>query len=286
MKQKFSKKQCDLLFQAVLVHDDIYFDATFPENFHLNYTQHQISQCYKICRQLWKQGVNRSHLHSIFDKIIHDQRLSDDEKLAYKHMRARFKHLRFAYLACDENHHCPASLYDLTRRMGKLQDSLKHKRPVSSTEKLKEFKKVRKLKLKTTVPFFTVVRWEINQFKPCSNESFKNYINSEMDFIKLHLVAKEVNGKDFHEMRKVISMQVALFDNLKTLFPSSYHEQVSQFLSTVNGMMGSLHDELIIKKFQKSSYYFDDTFQLPDDIRTRLVTIVDAYSKTIEKDSY
>ena len=279
MKQNFSKKQCDLLFQAVLVHDDIYLDATFPENFHLNYTQHQISQCYKICRQLWQQGVNRSHLHSIFDKIMHDQHLSDDEKLTYQHIRHKCKHLRFAYLVCDENHHCPPSLYDLTRRMGKLQDTLKHKRPTSFRENFEEFKKVRKLKIKTTIPFFTLVRWEINQFKPCSNESFKNYINSKIDFIRLHLAADEVSGKEFHEMRKVISMQVALFDNLKILFPSSYHEQVSQFLSTVNGMMGSFHDGLIVKKFQQKSHYFDDTFQLPEDIRTRLVTIVEAYSR-------
>ncbi len=281
MKNIFSKKQCDLLFQAVLVHDDIYLKATFPENFHLNYSQHQISQCYEICRQLWKQNVNRFHLYRIAYEGIYKGCLSEEEMLAYKLFRAKFKHLRFTYLVCDESHRYPPSLHEITRRMGKLQDSLKHKHPATLKEKFKEFKKILKLKIKLTVPLFYSVNREINQFKPCTPESFKSHINSKMNIIREYLAAKEVNGKEFHEMRKVISMQVALFDNLKILFPSSYHEQVSQFLSTVNGMMGSLHDELIIKKFKQRSYYFDDTFQLPEDIRARLVTIVGAYLKAM-----
>ena len=279
MKNIFSKKQCDLLFQAVLVHDDIYLQATFPENFHLNYSQHQISQCYEICRQLWQQGGNRPRLYNIMYKVICGGCLSDEEALAFKLVRAKYKHLRFAYLVCEESHRYPPSLHDITRRMGTLQDLLRYNRPVSLREKYKEFNKILKLRIKLTGPLFYSVKREVDQFKPCSPESFKSYIKSKINFIRLHLAAKEVNGKEFHEMRKVISAQVALFDNLKTLFPSSYHEQVSQFLSTVNGMMGSLHDELIVEKFQQRSYYFDDTFQLPEDIRTRLVTIVEAYSK-------
>ncbi len=56
---RFSAEQCDTLFAAVLAHDDIDLNATLPDAIHLDYTPEQLTQCYRICRQLWKDGVDR-----------------------------------------------------------------------------------------------------------------------------------------------------------------------------------------------------------------------------------
>jgi hypothetical protein len=82
-------------------------------------------------------------------------------------------------------------------------------------------------------------------------------------------------------MRKVISRQVAMYDNLKTLYPSSYHRSISEYLSTINGLMGSKHDELIAKKFDKSQDYYTDTFVMPEEIKQRLIDLADKYNNPI-----
>jgi hypothetical protein len=93
----------------------------------------------------------------------------------------------------------------------------------------------------------------------------------------LNLVEEKVTGRVFHEMRKVISRQVALYDNLKTLYPSTYHQQLSRYLSTINGMMGSMHDELIAKHFDDSQDYESYTFEVPAQIRQRLIALTEKY---------
>jgi hypothetical protein len=78
-------------------------------------------------------------------------------------------------------------------------------------------------------------------------------------------------------MRKVISRQVAMYDNFKTLYPSAYHQSISQCVSTLNGLMGSLHDELIAKKFNKTQDYYKDVFVMPEEIRLRLKEYTEKY---------
>lgn len=104
---RFSAAQCDALFDAVLAHDDIDLDAELPDAIHLDYSPEQLTQCYRICRQLWKEGVDRAALGKIVEKIFWHRSLSPEDQLAFKDVRARFKHLRFAYVACDERHRYP-----------------------------------------------------------------------------------------------------------------------------------------------------------------------------------
>jgi hypothetical protein len=42
--------------------------------------------------------------------------------------------------------------------------------------------------------------------------------------------------------------------------------------------MGSLHDELIAKKFDKTQHYYKDKFVMPVEIRLRLEQLVSKYS--------
>lgn len=267
----FSAEQCDALFAAVLVHDDMYPDAELPDAIHLNYSQEQLTQCYRICRQLWKEGVDRKDLIEIIKTIYRHRALSTEDQLAFKYIRAKLKHLRFAYVACDERHRYPRMLHRLTVATGYLQDALKNAQHAAAG----------RLSICTrlflTRIFYALISREINQFQPSTTEAFKQYVRSQIDFLQWQLYREKITSKDFHEMRKVISRLVALYDNLKILYPSSYHDSISQYLSTINGLMGNMHDELIIKKFKRTQDYFADAFEMSAGIRQRLVLLTERY---------
>ena len=269
----FSTAQCDALFSAVLVHDQLYPDARLPDSIHLNYTSEQLNECFQICQQLWQAGPNRQNLKQMIDKIYCHGELDDEEQYAYYCMRAKIKHLRFAFVMFDEKHVYPRIFHWMTAVMGHLQDVLKNAQHSSI-----KFAALL-VKLFLSKPFYAMAANEIEQFQSSSVESFRKYVLDEIHFIRINLAKGPVTSHEFHEMRKVISRQVAMYDNFKILYPSAYHQSISQCFSTINGLMGSLHDELIAKKFDKTQHYYKDKFVMPDEIRRRLEELTSKYKE-------
>lgn len=267
----FTQAQCNTLFAAVLVHDDIYPNATLPDKIHLDYTQDELKQCYRICRQMWKQGVDRAELSKHIAKLMWNRPFSEEDKLKYHNIRAKIKHLRFAYVACDERHRYPKKFHAMTAIMGSLQDAFKNHQRFT----IIGWAVVVRLCLSPLI--YRFIEQEMDDFQPSTPESYRQYILGEIDFIRQHLAKDAVTSKEFHEIRKVISRQVALYDNLKTLYPSDYHTSISQYISTINGLMGSVHDTLITEKFNKTQDYYKDTFQIPVEIRQRLTCLTQKY---------
>jgi hypothetical protein len=268
----FSAAQYDALFSAVLVHDQLYPEALLPDSIHLNYTSEQLNECFQICQQLWHSGANRLQLKNIVEKIYNQGDLDAEDQYTYYCMRAKIKHLRFAFVMFDERHFYPRIFHWMTALMGHLQDVLKNTQ--HSSVKLAALL----VKLFLSKPFYAMATNEIEQFQPSSIESFRQYIMDEMQFIRMNLAKGPVSSYEFHEMRKVISRQVAMYDNFKILYPSAYHQSISEYVSTLNGLMGSLHDELITKKFDNTQHYYKDKFIMPNDIKQRLIELVDKYN--------
>lgn len=267
----FSAEQCDTLFSAILVHDGIHLNAELPEAICLDYSQQQLRQCYQICLQLWKESADRKSLCMIAEKAFWRRRFNEADQAAFMQVRAKFKHMRFAYMTFD-NHHCyPFNFHRLTRRMGQLQDTLKNGKD-SAVMYLAI--RLRIILSRFYYPFSTK---EIECFQLCTPESFSQHINNQIQFIRLKLSKKVITSKEFHEVRKVISQQVALYDNLKSLYPSPYHQSISLYLNTINGLMGSKHDELIARKFNKKQEYESYTFKMPEEIRNRLTALTERY---------
>lgn len=270
-KEVFSKQLCDDLFTAVLIHDDLYPEASLPPEIHLDYTPEQFQRCYQICLQLWLEGTSRPALRQILTKIGQFHTLDAHDQREFKHMRAKFKHLRFAFMTLDRSHQYPRLFHFLTGEMGKLQDAVKHQQDAA----LKRALLILRFFL-SKVPYSLMTR-RLYQFQVSSVDEFQSYVLKEIHFIRAHLAQGEITSKDFHEMRKVISRQVALYDNLKTLYPSAYHEAVSQYLSTLNGLMGSMHDGLIVEKFKNNQDYYQTVIAIPADIKLRLQTLTSRY---------
>lgn len=268
----FSAEQCDALFAAVLVHDDIDLDAQLPAVIHLDYSQEQLARCYRICRQLWDEGVDRAAFGNLIDKIRRSRALGEDERRVFKHVRAKFKHLRFAWIVCDDRHQCPTAFDWMIKAMGCLQDAFKYGQQRSKAC----WSIVLRLSLRK-LPFSLMHR-QMDDFRPTTTASFADYVHRQIDVVRRNLAKDGLTGKEFHDTRKIISQQVALYDNLKVLYPSQYHTSLSKYLSTLNGLMGAVHDELVVRKFNKTQNYFADRFAMPDDIRQRLTALTEKYA--------
>ena len=266
-----SAQQCDDLFATVLAHDAIDLSAPVPESIHLDYSQEQFARCYAISRQLWNDGIDRRVFAQILKKLRMQRSLEPTDQLYFKHVRAKFKHLRAAYAAFDQQHRYPRMFHWLISIMGYLQDALKNKqqRDTHRLAMLLGF-------LWQSFPYHFISR-KIDHFHLCSTESFRSYVAHEMQFIRNNLDKSGVTSKEFHDIRKVISRQVAIYDNLNVLYPSPYHRCVSAYFNTINGMMGSLHDDLVVKDMNKIQNYHADRFPIPDDIRARLVAVTGCY---------
>lgn len=274
-RQRFSAAQCEALFAAVLVHDDIYPHAELPETIHLGYSKEQLEQCYLICKQVWLDGVERAVLSNIIETIRVQHALDPQEQAQFKDIRAKFKHLRFAFATFDERHRYPRQFHWMIAVMGYLQDAFKNENRAAV------IRAAWVLRLFLSKTPYAVMTSSLDRFIPSSTESFRRYVLDDIHHIRVQLASVEITSREFHDVRKVISRQVALYDNLKILYPSPYHDSISQYLSTINGMMGKMHDGLVVKKFDKTQDYNTDTMLMPDAIKQRLLALVSRYSEPV-----
>lgn len=267
----FSPEQCRGLFEAVLVDDVIDAHVALPAAIHLDYTTDELTQCFRICRQVWKEGIDRGELRAIVAQVRSQDPLDPAVQLTFKKMRAKFKHLRFAFATYDARHHYPVALDWLTSVLGHLQDSFKNRHHAG----------MRRWGLALDVllsrPFFALTVREIDGFRPSTPQAFRDYVHGQIAEIGSHLGQPMVTGQTFHALRKIISRQVAFYDSARTLYPSPYHHGLARYLSAINGMMGSLHDDLVLVKFAELSAYQEEEFVWPPEIHHRLTDLVACY---------
>lgn len=268
----FSRLQCDQLYEMILVDDEIHPNVLLPDQFIFNYTQDQLIEGFMISRQLWLEGI----MEPAFMNILHSLRfscdLSDEEKAIYKKVRAKFKHLCYAYRAFDERHRRPYWLGKMTGLLGKLQDGFKNKKPL------------------IVVPRATLLDYlwhekglfflkqEVNCFFPSNLSSFIQSFRKKLEIIKNEIDTRStITSHEFHNLRKTISMIAATYGTFDVLFPSDNHHKIFQYLSTINGLMGNFHDELIEKKLNNTQNYYFDQFAMPEEIKTRLTIFTDRF---------
>lgn len=266
-----NQETCDRLYAAILVHDNIYPRAKLPEKITLNYKKAELDEFYQLSLKLWEDGFSRKELQETIEKLASGKELSAAEQESYKAVRAKFKQLRFAFAAFDENHEYPELFDQITATMGHFQDALTNEQwDLVGENKKKLLALLRKENVAD-------IEKELAAFRPSGRSSFANYIVEEVHELKELLAKPTVTPKEFHEMRKVISRQVAIFDTLQALAPSSYHQQVVEYLSTLNGKMGKMHDVLIQQSFSGELDYRKGAITVPPDIRDSLSKLVEAF---------
>jgi len=266
-----SSAQCDALFAAVLRHDSIDLDAPPPRQIALDCTQQQLARCFQLSMQLWRDGIDQRSFASVLANAYATARLSESEQVFFKHVRAKFKHLRATYAVCDQRHRYPRPFHWLISLMGYLQDALKNGRDAPA----RRFALLLRC-LWSDIPLRFVTR-TVAALRPSTTASFRDFAIQVMHFVRAVLARPGVTGKEFHDARKVISRQVAHYDNLTILYPSADHREVSRYCNTLNGLMGSLHDELVAGTAAGVTNYRSDRFAIPEPIRQRLTALVACY---------
>ncbi len=255
--------------QNILDDDEINLEARCPTMPPPDFTVEELANCYRLAWQLLISGVNMSSTRHLVYNIAIRRSATPEQAVSFKLMRARFKKMRFACANYSEQHTYPRRLHSLTRLMGSFQDAFKN------GQKIRTVWLGIRLWCRLRTGFFAQLRETLVKARLSTLESFQRYI-AEEDKHLAEAVGEEtfLTARQFHELRKVISRRIALNDTRRALYPSPELDAISLFLATLNGLMGKLHDDLILKELRNELNYEKQLFKLPDEIASRIQALV------------
>lgn len=258
------------LFEAVEIDDVVDPEVSLPESINLHCPQAEMARCFALCLDFWSEGVRRADLLRLLRTLLREGDLSPDERLQYKHIRAKYKHLRFALVLYDRRHQVPP-LFSLTVAvMGHLQDAFRNGRRGAVTGY------VLLLRLLLTRPCWILVKRRVRALRLDSAEGFLAYRKTEIHRLKKALTHENLTGHEFHTMRKIVSRHVSFYDTLRSLRPREHDVRMSRYLSAINGLMGNRHDEMI-ELAASGHRAYRTAAPLDADIRHRLEWLVARY---------
>lgn len=261
---RFSVAQRDSLFEAVLAHDDIYDDPCLPDVIPLARNSDELADAFFIVAKLFLDLESMARARAFLDAMVLDPHRGAAEVQTLKHPRARFKHTQFTMHLCDARHRYPRLLHGVTVLMGEIQDALKHD------------KHPRAILLGHCARRALghagqnwIVR-ELRSFQTSSHDAYRGHLRRQTEFLAPFLGKDRVTAQAFHATRKVISRLMAHYDNLTLLDPTSARVATARFISTLNGLMGGYHDELVAQKVAGTLNYHKDSFIIPTHHRLML----------------
>ncbi len=255
------------LFSEILRNDLIDLEAGLPPAIDMHFTSDQFERCFNLSRDLWQTRLERDELAQMAATLVRTGEISADDQLRFKHERARFKHLRFAFATFGSRHRYPPAFDAITSVMGNLQDAFKNGKQTSARRNA-----VLLHALLHPFPFGLVVR-ETTRFRSATVEDFRHNLSQQAKEISRFLEEEQVTAKSFHDTRKIVSRTRACFATLTILYPSANCESVAAFLATVNGLMGNFHDGLMSAHLDGHLDYHRDRFALQPEIRQRLQSL-------------
>jgi hypothetical protein len=258
------------LFDAVNVNDIVDSPVTLPDPIVLACPDEMLQRCFALCLQFWEDGFTRSDLLRLVGKLLHNEGLTADERLEYKYIRARYKHLRFAQRLYGK-HHKSGYLFDQTTiTLGHLQDAFRSGRRSAIV------RYGLTLQLLLSRPVWSLVRRGVEHMRLDSKAGVFAYQQAEMRHLKETLASTTFAGHEFHRVRKIISMIVSYYDTLRSLEPSDHAYRMSRFLAAINGLMGARHDEMVAESLAGRRDY-QTPAPLAKEIRSRLEALVARY---------
>jgi hypothetical protein len=268
--EKFPAETLRRLFDAVDVDDRVDAHVALPEPIVLGCAEDSIRQGFAVCLQFWQDGFTREELLGLVEKLLRGEALSADERLQYKYIRARYKHLRFAQRLYSKAH-TSGFLFDLTTRvLGHLQDAFRSGRRSGIV------RHGMKLRVLLSKPVWAIVERGMEQTRLTSVASLVTFQKAEMHRLKRAMARTHFAGHEFHTVRKIVSMQVSFYDTLRSLGPDDHALRMSRFLAAINGLMGATHDEMVAESLSGRRHYGTPA-PLAKETRSRLETLVSRY---------
>lgn len=267
-EKRFSPEVIQRLFTAVEEDDRVDAQVSLPPTISLHCTAEIIQSNYALCLQFWEEGVKRQDLLHLTLKQAAGDALSTEERMQYKYMRARFKHLRFAQRLYLQTHQAGFLFGKTTVFLGRFQDGFRNQKQDIITFY------ARLLRVYLSAPAWALVRYCLRHSRLAGVEAFIAYRQAQMRALKEVIAKPMLTGREFHDVRKIISQQVSYYDTLRAIDPeNSEARQVSRFLAAINGLMGDRHDEMVADDMENRLAYATPA-ALDDDIRQRLELLV------------
>ena len=269
--RRFSDAQCAALFGAVLIDDEVDAHTELPDRITLDHSPADLLDCYRICRQLWRAGVDRDTMIACNALLLRDRDLGVEDRLRFKYARAQFKHLRFAGALYGDRHTYPILLDWITTLLGHLQDSFK------TGLAGKVWRDALLCRLFLARGPWRLLQREVDRLRPTTSEGFRDYVAQQIATLEDIVSHDRLTGAQFHAARKIASRLVSFYDSLRTIAPSDEAFKMSRSLAAINGLMGAMHDVLIERRMAGTQDYHRDPFALPDEIRGRIAALVSRY---------
>jgi hypothetical protein len=254
-----------VLMKNILDDDVVNLQAPCPEAHLPEMTAAELADGYRLAWQLLSREVDIPATRRLVARIAARGSATADEAARYKDIRARFKKVRFACANYSEQHTYPERLDYITRLMGRFQDAFKN------GQRRRTLWLGIKLCVRLRNNFFSRLHDTLLEARLSTLDSFQRYIASEnRQLIDIAGEDAVLTARQFHDLRKIISRRMALSDTRRALCPSPEYDAMSLFLATINGLMGRMHDDLVVKKLQDKLGYEHELITFPPEISARI----------------
>lgn len=269
--KKFSAETTQLLFIAVETDDIVDANISLPQHIDLQCSYESIQDNYALCLQFWEDGFTRRELLGLVNDFLKDSDLPAATRMRYKYIRARYKHLRFAQRLYSKKHGAGRLFHTTTVVLGHFQDAFRN----GNQQNLKFYGNL--LRLLLSRPVWSLVNYALQHIQLETESDFIAYRQEQMRSLQELIVNPELTGKQFHDVRKIVSQQVSFYDTLRSIDPGNREAlQISRFLAAINGLMGDRHDVMVADKLAGGKSY-DQPTMLDVDIRQRLELLLERY---------
>ncbi|MCH4092589.1 hypothetical protein [Acetobacter sp.] len=268
---RFSDRQLDRLFEAILVNDVAEEQVTLPETVPSPLEDDVVEDCFGISHELWVRQVDRRALAALAGQLVLSADIDAEGRVAFKHIRAKFKHMRFACVLYTARHQSPILFKSVTTLMGHVQDAFRN----GHSLKTRLYALV--LRLMIVTPVWRLMERELSRMRLETGAAFERYLREQIRMLSDSLSADSMTAHPFHALRKIISRQVSFFDDYRTIFPDSRSDVMARYLSDLNGRMGRMHDDLILKHATGEQDYRIHRFPLDVALREKLNNLVRQY---------
>lgn len=270
--ERFSPEVLRRFFDAVEVNDAVGPVDPLPPRIDMPCTDAQVRACFALCAQFWDEGVRRSDLARLVDDLVLGRDPSAAQRLAFKHIRARFKQLRFAQRLYDQRHKADLTLEIPTVLMGELQDAFRNR------ERRRVLAAGLLLRVMVLRPVWWFMRWRALNARLDDAAGVDAHRRRLMEQLREHIAAADFTGRQFHALRWVVSQQVSYYDMRRSLQPARDLDAIARYLACLNGLMGARHDQMVADALAGRSAY-DTRTRLDPEIRAHLEALVARYPR-------
>lgn len=257
---------CAALLQSIALDTTDYGLNPAPGPLALRLIKGDSEDLFLLSRRVWEDAADRGALRELAAHFKEGTATTADEE-QLRERRARLKNVRFAFAMFDREHGEGEALNALAKAMGQVRDG--HK--TDTARWLRHG--ARELEEALTREAWQALHDELDGFRVARPAELHEYQVTELARLGDLAGRNFVTAADLHEMRKIVARFGAMYGLLRARVGTARVERAFRHLSTLNGRMGALHDELVAMTARGELDYRRDGVSVPPELRTALLKL-------------